>query len=360
MLQEIPCFAMVVYSKKQLREAAARKKYGRNCSIAGSVLAGWSAKKVAKEYQLSYSWAKVLVRRIKNGDTGERRAGSGRPRKTTERQDRHIVREATRERASLEDCPRAHDVAEELTERGTQISERTVRRRLREKGFKKCVKTKKPFVNSRNRAIRLKFARKYVNWTVEQWKQVLWTDESPYFIRCMIRQYCWRRPDQKWESRCMQGTVKHQKKINVWGAFAWNGVGRLHRIIGTMDKHMYRQILIRQMRPSGRDLIGDGFILAQDNDPKHTSKVCQNYLSNQNIQVLEWPAQSPDLNPIENVWAELNRRLRKRKCNSEEELFELLTKTWNELDAAYLQKLIESMPRRCAAVIKSKGFPIDY
>ena len=86
----------------------------------------------------------------------------------------------------------------------------------------------------------------------------------------------------------------------------------------------------------------------------------RHYLRNQNIQVLEWPAQSPDLNPIENVWAELNRRLRKRKCNSEEELFELLTKTWKELDAEYLQKLIESMPRRCAAVIKSKGFPIDY
>ena len=353
--------AMVVYSKKQLRELRARKRYGRNMKISGALEAGWSAKRIAREFGLSYSWSKKLCRSIKNGADTERKGGSGRKSKTSPREDRFLVRRAKVERPPEEDCPRTKDLAEELKEHsGTVICGRTVRRRLHAAGLKKTVKTRKPFINSRNQAIRLKFAREHLNWTVEDWKKVLWTDESPYVLRCMLRQFVWRTPGEKFTRRCMQGTVKHQKKINVWGCFSWNGVGSLYRINGIMDRFLYRQILIRQMRPSGRRLIGEDFILAQDNDPKHTSVLCRNYLSNQNIRQLNWPAQSPDLNPIENLWSELDRRMRKRKCNNEDELFEEVLRCWQALDVEYLRKLISSMPRRCADVVRNNGRAIDY
>ena len=155
----------------------------------------------------------------------------------------------------------------------------------------------------------------------------------------------------------MQGTVKYQKKIMVWGCFSWSGVGRLYRINGIMDRFKYRQILIHQMRPSGRVTTLSSHRTAT---PSTRPFICRNYLVNQGMRSLFWPAQSPDLNPMENLWSELDRRLRKRKCNTEEELFELLKTAWNYLDAEYLQSLIASMPKRCAEVVKSGGYPIDY
>ena len=72
----------------------------------------------------------------------------------------------------------------------------------------------------------------------------------------------------------------------VWGCFSWNGVGNLYRVEGIMDRFQYHKILVRHMRPSGLRLVGEDFILAQDNDPKHTSLLCRRYLENQNIRHL--------------------------------------------------------------------------
>ena len=146
----------------------------------------------------------------------------------------------------------------------------------------------------------------------------------------------------------------------VWGCFSWYGVGALYHIKGILKKEKYRQILIHQMRPSARRLQGDDFVFQHDNDPKHTSHLVKNYLQNQQIEVLPWPPQSPDLNPIENLWSELDRQTERRSCNSEEELFKQLKEQWEKLSPDYLKKLVESMPRRCEKVIKSRGYPFDY
>ena len=103
-------------------------------------------------------------------------------------------------------------------------------------------------------------------------------------------------------------------------------------------------------------------IFQHDNDPKHRSKVVQKYLHNTNVVLLDWPSQSPDLNPIENVWKHLKDKLAEsyEKASSLDHLFELVKQVWAEVDVNYLQTLVDSMPRRCAAVIKAKGWATKY
>ena len=159
----------------------------------------------------------------------------------------------------------------------------------------------------------------------------------------------------------MQGTIKHQKSINVWGCFSWNGVGDLHRVKEILTGEECWQILIHHMVPSDNRLNPEGFIFQQDNDPKHTSRVVKKYLQNKKIDVMEWPAQSPDLNPIENLWGQLINRLSKdRNPQNEDELFENVKNAWYSMSGEYLHKLVESMQNRCKAVIQSKGLPTKY
>ena len=95
----------------------------------------------------------------------------------------------------------------------------------------------------------------------------------------------------------------------------------------------------------------------QDNDPKHTSRICMNYLKNRSVKLVSPPVQSPDLNPIENCWHYLEVKLKDRTCKNEKELFDTVQKGWNNIPMDYVRRLIESMPRRIQAVINAKGGP---
>ncbi|XP_077114847.1 uncharacterized protein LOC143769817 isoform X1 [Ranitomeya variabilis] len=96
----------------------------------------------------------------------------------------------------------------------------------------------------------------------------------------------------------------------------------------------------------------------EDNDPKHTSSLCKGYLTKKEsdgvLRQMTWPPQTPDLNPIEMVWGELDRRVKAKGPTSAKHLWELLQDCWKIISSDYLLKLIKRMPRVCKAVIKAK------
>ena len=103
-----------------------------------------------------------------------------------------------------------------------------------------------------------------------------------------------------------------------------------------------------------------GWTFQHDNDPEHTSKLVTEFLAQKKFRILEWLSQFPDLNPIEHLWEHIERKISVRKQSNQHDLFELIKRTWEEIPIDVLINLVDSMPRRCNAVVAAKGFPTKY
>ncbi len=210
------------------------------------------------------------------------------------------------------------------------------------------------------------FALKHQNWTVEDWKKVIWSDKTKINrIGSDGKEWVWKQVGEGLIEREVQGTVKHGGgNIMVWGCMGWNGVGQLAEVEGRMDANQYVDILQNHLLPSMEEsgFSAKDLIFQQDNDPKHTSKKAQKWFEDNDIKVLGWPPQSPDLNPIEHLWQHIKKELSQyeRQAKGVWEVWERVAEVWDNIEPEVCQNLIESMPRRVGAVIKAKGGHTKY
>jgi len=316
---------------------------------------GYCPARIAALLHRNRSTISRFLLRHENESSDNSTENRGKERITSEREDRRILNLVERDRFVT-----TKEILEGLDRQN--VSRWTVARRIRESGdFASYWAAQKPFLREKNRVHRLKWCQEHQDWTKEQWHRVLWSDESPFVLRYPGKKRVWRKTGERYSQRCTQATVKHDVKIMIWGCFAGDKLGPLHLIEGIMDQHVYRDILETYVRPTVNDMFGgENYYFQQDNDPKHKSKRCQEYLAYNNITTIEWPAQSPDLNPIENLWSILDQNTRDRKVNSKTELFEHLRQAWLELPKSLLTDLVNSMPRRIAAVIEANGMATKY
>jgi predicted transcriptional regulator len=243
------------------------------------------------------------------------------------------------------------------------VSTRTIRRRL-QIDFKlrayhpACA----PLLSHKNIADRLAFAKKYQNWTAEQWCSVMFSDETiiKQFYSCSSHV---RRPvGARYNIRYTIPRVKHSPQIMIWGCISAQGTGGLWFMPpnSTITAAVYLEVLQEKL-PNLMDAHHCS-TFQHDGAPVHSAKIVKAWLSTQGINILgPWPGNSPDLNPIENCWAVMKKKLAKWKPTSLNDLKEKAITVWNqECSAEYCQSLITSMPDRIAAVLAAKGGLTKY
>lgn len=170
------------------------------------------------------------------------------------------------------------------------------------------------------------------------------------------------KPNEELKEKNLKATVKHGGgSVMVWGCMSASGVGQLCIIDGVMDHTKYLSILKQNLVPSVEKLgIKDTFQFYQDNDPKHKAHAVRMWLLYNCPHVLETPAQSPDINVIEHLWAHLENQLKKYNISNKKDLEKAIKDEWATIDPSVCRNLVESMPRRLEAVIKANGLPTKY
>ncbi len=248
------------------------------------------------------------------------------------------------------------ELHKEWTEAGVSASRVTTLRRLQEKGDQA---TSEPDTTSE--ASYLGCGEKELDCSA-QWSKVLFSDESKFCISFGNQgPRVWRKSGETQNPCCLKSSVKFPQSVMIWASMSSAGVGPLCFLKSTVNAAIYQDILEHFMLPSADKLYGDAdFIFQQDLAPAHTAKGTKSWFNDHGVTVLDWPANSPDLNPIENLWGIVKRKMRDTRPNNADELKATVKETWASIPPQQCHKLITFMPCRIEAVIKAKGAPTKY
>lgn len=329
---------------------------GRLC---GMLEAGLTVRDVAGRMNLSTRTVQKWWTSFINEGKCNRHSGSGRPRKSSVSQDASLVLKVKRNRfKSMSVVGR-----EWINENDLKCSLETARRRVVSAGYharRAVVTIPLTAIHKRNR---LSWAREHLEWNSEQWRSVLWTDESRFTLdfndgRILVR----RKKNERFADCCIKQHDRYGGgSVMIWCGIWWEGRTDPVIIDGSLTGVRYLHEIIEQyIIPN---VTKHNLILQQDNARPHTAKIVADALCTRNVPVLPWPARSPDLSPIEHAWDDLGRRVRQIYSDiatTKEQLAKRLKEQWEHIPQENFQNLISSMGRRLQECIDKRGGHTSY
>lgn len=242
-----------------------------------------------------------------------------------------------------------------------KTSESSVNRELNKLGYKSSLPQEVPFLTqpARDRRVEWALAHRHQNW-----KKVIFSDETTFqMFRNTIRVFHKKEnlPPQK-------PMPKHPYKIHFWGAFSISGTIDYYMFTENLTGDLYRHILSNNLFPSASLKMPRNWIFQQDNDPKHTAGETAILLEQHCPSILDWPSYSPDINPIENLWSIMKRRVEKKvndliikkKSVTVFVFEEIIQKEWENITPELCLNLVNSMQNRLEEVIAKNGNKINY
>lgn len=344
-------------------------KHGKQLSesekktILALIESGMRARTVASTLNRSESTISKFLKRFREAGTIKNKDRSGRPKLFTDRDKRKLSKIVKADRRQP-----LRDITMKFNDSNLQpCSSRTIQRNLHSMGFKRRAVVKRMVVRKVNQKKRIDWCRARLHWTINnQWKHIIFSDEMMIVLKPDGQLKVWRKVWEKMRPECLgylPECVGKTLKLMVWGCMTYTGMGTLAFIDGNMNSVKYIDILETYLWPVVIKHFGViRWIFQEDNAPTHKSKLCEDWKRQNDLPVLHWPAQSPDLSPIENIWLLLKNSV-KRNLNKIMNLDDLkfqLQHAWNNVPLNYIHNLYNSIPRRIRQVLIQKGHITKY
>lgn len=319
----------------------------------GQVLAYATSNMSLRDIATRIKRSKTVVQAfLKSPDTYGTKKSSGRPRKLKTHDLTRLKRTASTGDFS------ARELRIELS---IDASTRTVQRELQRCEHLAYVKARKsPRLTNAHRKKRVEWVERQLRERTD-WARVIFSDEKKFNLDGPDgTRYYWH--DLRKEKKVVWSRHSGGGSVMVWGGMSSLGKSRLAVLRGNQDAYDYQQTLSSFLLPFADDTHGGDFVFQHDNASIHRARTTTAFLRERGVPTIDWPALSPDLNPIENVWGVMARRVYRcgRQYSTTSELKDAIQAAWDEISDEYLLKLVNSMTDRCIAVVRAKGTKIAY
>lgn len=260
----------------------------------------------------------------------------------------------------LKDNRRA-PLADIISGLNVEVGATTMRREIHQLGYHSRIAVRKPFLNDKQTAKRLNFAALHQHWTVDDWMKVIWTDESSFEVGKNFQQIrVWRKNNEQYKSECLAPTFKSgRSSVMIWGAFT--GTAKLDLVFMKPKQRtgsdFVEQVYNTRLGPFLESQpTSFNAILMEDGAPVHRCLVSKAWREARSIEKLDWPANSPDLNPIENVWGTMKQSIvAHEKPSTIDQMRITIQSAWDSITTEKLHSLVASMPARMQAVVDQNG-----
>lgn len=322
---------------------------------------GDKSKDVATKYGVNRKTIYYIARQFEATGSVKRKPGSGRNPKLTERTQRALCRHVLKNNNStLGDLKINMENSINL-----KVSIPTIKNTLSNAGIHSRVARSKPLLTQKHKAQRLAFANLYKDWNEENWENVIFSDETAIKLKSVAYKRIYRKNGTELAPNNVQTTLPYGGgNTQIWGCMCAHGVGFMCKLDKGLDSDLYREILKNELDNSIQWYYDDKktVLFQQDNLAAHKTQACMKTLAKLKIAVMDWPPKSPDLNPIENLWNLLKRKVREtgKIITSKNSHWDLIEECWNAITPEECKKLIHSIPRRIKACIEARGGHTKY